>query len=117
MSRHAPMIAAAIDLHISSGISRFRAAARTVLIDIHDRHYRYSWGFFKRYESLRKRFVAAYAIKMRMDDAKGFWNAAMPGSKEADEQYTMLSREVSSAARPLWAALARLEYRKTIVHM
>jgi len=117
MSRHAPMIAAAIDLHISSGVSRFRAAARTVLIDVHDRHYRHTWAFFKRHETLRKRFVAAFANKMRMDQAKVFWDVAMPGSKEAEQQYILLSREVSSAARPLWTALARLEYRRTVVHM
>lgn len=117
MSRHAPMIAATIDVHISSGINRFRAAARTVLIDVHDRHYRRTWAFFKRHETLRKRFVAAYATKMRMDQAKEFWGVAMSGSKEVEEQYILLSREVSSAARPLWTALARLEHRKTIIHM
>ncbi|KAF8323075.1 hypothetical protein DL93DRAFT_617133 [Clavulina sp. PMI_390] len=117
MARHGPQIATAVDLHTGSGLARFRAAARTVLADIQDRYYRYSWPFFKRHEATRRLFVAAYATKMRFDVANEYWGITLPGSKPAEETYAGLLREVSSAARSLWSALARLEYRKTVVHM
>lgn len=117
MARHAPHITTAIDLHIGTGIHRFRAASRTILSGIQDRYYRYSWAFFKRHEHTRRLFVVAYATKMRFDRANEFWGTILSGTKEADETFTTLLKEVSSAARPLWAALARLEYRKTIIHM
>lgn len=117
MARHAPLISTAVDLHTSAGINRFRAAARTVLNQIQDRSYRYSWPFFKRHEATRRLFVAAYAVKMRFDRANESWGTTLSGTKEADETFLTLLNEVSSAARPLWAALARLEYRKTIIHL
>ena len=117
MSRHAPIVAAAIDAHTGSGIARFRGAAHIVQSQIQDRHYKYTWAFLKRRGALRRRFVDAYAVKMKFDDDYQCWEIYHPGTEEAEETYNALLREVPSIDRPLYASLARWTYRKLIVHM
>jgi hypothetical protein len=117
MSRHASLIAAVIDAHTTSGISRFRGAAHLVRSRIQDHRYQSTWEFLRRRRALRKLFVDASAVKMKFDEANPFWDLRHKGTDEAEEAYNALLREVPSVDRPLYASLARFTYRRTIVHM
>lgn len=54
---------------------------------------------------------------MMHDDAYVIWETTQLGSEESEALYDTLLREVSAADKNLWASLARLKYRHTIIHL
>ena len=117
MSRHAPLPAAVIDAHTASGIARFRGAAHIVRNGIEDRRYKSTWAFLKRRGTLRKLFVDASVEKMKLDEDNQFWKTRHKGTGDAEAIYSALMREVPCIDRRPYASLARMAYRRTIVHM
>lgn len=106
MSRHAPLVVATIDAHTGSGIIRFRGAAYIVQSQIEDHRYRYTGAFLRRRRTLRKLFVEASALTMNI----------YRYNPEAVETYNTLLQEIPSIDQLLYASLARMTYRRTIVH-
>lgn len=117
LPRHANLVNAVLDLPVTSGIVRFRAAATLILNDARERNYRRTWPALRRRRDIRKMFVSAYAVKMMHDDAFVLWEWAHDGAVEAEELYEALLKEVPPSDKGTWTSLARLEYRHTIIHM
>jgi hypothetical protein len=117
VSRHPTLIAAATILSSGPPIERFRAAGQLILEDIHARRLRYSEYFFARRIGFRKQYVSALAIKSKFDDGKQIWSKTLPLEDEAEKVFQDLQKELDAKDQRYWASLARLVYRRMVVHM
>ena len=117
VATHAKLILNSINVHITSGIARFRVAAQCILDGVQDHHRRYSWDVLRRRRDFRKTYVSALAQKLVTDEATRIWSEAPPGSDKIQEKHELLEKEVAVMDKRFWTSLARWEYRKTVVHL
>lgn len=117
VSLHPALIQIDIDVHATSGIDRFRAVARYALQGVHDRHRRWLRDFRRHRRDFCKTYVSGLVDKLIMDEATHIWQHSLSGYYEIDARHELLSEELAVLDKGFYSSLARLEGRKSVVHL
>lgn len=94
----------------NNGKEWFKYAANSVLNEIHEKNYNWSWEFLKKRRDNRKSYVVLWKEKLQLSDISQKFN-----NKEKDEEFERLQAELSYDDIKFFRSLAKSELRKELI--